>query len=105
MNLYIVQLYSEGLKNFAEVAMLFRRKNTQEGCGQQSSATRKMLMEDSRCTYQMFGMKELNIGSAAIHKIIHEVETYIPFFDVPIRQGSKVWVFEDDHTPTMVKKQ
>ncbi|GFV37450.1 uncharacterized protein TNCV_1157131 [Trichonephila clavipes] len=35
------------------------------------SAIRKMLMDDNRCTYQMIE-KELNIGSAAIHKIIHE---------------------------------
>lgn len=117
------------------------------------SAIRKMLMDDNRCTYQMI-QKELNIGSAAIHKIIHEElhmkkvvsrwvphnltehqkqervrisketlkllndgghriiskivtgdETYIPFFDVPTRQESKVWVFEDDPTPTMVKRQ
>ncbi|GFX39639.1 uncharacterized protein TNCV_2103831 [Trichonephila clavipes] len=26
-------------------------------------------------------------------------------FDLPTRQGSKVWVFEDDPTPTMVKRQ
>ncbi|GFX93786.1 hypothetical protein TNCV_1589621 [Trichonephila clavipes] len=32
-------------------------------------------------------------------------ETYMPFFDVPKRQESKVWVFEDDPTPTMVKSQ
>ncbi|GFU85290.1 histone-lysine N-methyltransferase SETMAR [Trichonephila clavipes] len=28
-------------------------------------------MDDNRCTYQMI-LRELNIGSAAIHKIIHE---------------------------------
>ncbi|GFT04880.1 uncharacterized protein TNCV_4712541 [Trichonephila clavipes] len=95
--------------------------------------------------------KELNIRSAAIHKIIHEElhfkkvwsvvcrqhqkeervricketlrmlndgghriipkivtgdETYIPFFfDVPTRQERKIWVFKDDPTPTMVKRQ
>ncbi|GFU23628.1 uncharacterized protein TNCV_2909881 [Trichonephila clavipes] len=31
-------------------------------------------------------------------------ETYMNFFDVPTRQESKVWVFEDT-TPTMVKRQ
>ncbi|PRD32537.1 UNVERIFIED_CONTAM: hypothetical protein NCL1_20122 [Trichonephila clavipes] len=30
-----------------------------------------MLMDDNLCIYQMI-QKELNIGSAAIHKIIHE---------------------------------
>ncbi|GFW50661.1 histone-lysine N-methyltransferase SETMAR [Trichonephila clavipes] len=35
------------------------------------SAIRKMLMDDNRCTYQMI-QKELNFGSAAIYKIIHE---------------------------------
>ncbi|PRD33225.1 UNVERIFIED_CONTAM: hypothetical protein NCL1_18093 [Trichonephila clavipes] len=35
------------------------------------SAIRKMLMDDNRCTYQMI-QKELNFGSAAICKIIHE---------------------------------
>ena len=30
---------------------------------------------------------------------------YIPFFDVPTRQEGKVWVFEDNTTPTMVKRQ
>ncbi|XP_071037148.1 histone-lysine N-methyltransferase SETMAR-like [Parasteatoda tepidariorum] len=35
------------------------------------SAIRKMLKDDNRCTYQII-QKEHNIGSAAIHKIIHE---------------------------------
>ncbi|GFX22657.1 histone-lysine N-methyltransferase SETMAR [Trichonephila clavipes] len=117
------------------------------------SATRKMLIDENRCTYQMT-QKELNIGSAALHKIIHEElrmkkvvcrwvshnltehqkeesvricketlkmlnygghhsiskivtgeKTLMPFFDVPTRQESKVCVFEDDSTPTVVKRQ
>ncbi|CAH2005934.1 unnamed protein product [Acanthoscelides obtectus] len=28
-------------------------------------------------------------------------ETYIPFYDVPRRQESRVWIHEDDPTPTM----
>ena len=32
-------------------------------------------------------------------------ETYMTFFDVPTRQESKVWIFEDDTMPTMVKRQ
>ncbi|PRD34364.1 UNVERIFIED_CONTAM: hypothetical protein NCL1_14889 [Trichonephila clavipes] len=32
-------------------------------------------------------------------------EMNIPFIDVPTRQESKIWVFEDDPTPTMVKRQ
>ncbi|GFW41965.1 uncharacterized protein TNCV_6741 [Trichonephila clavipes] len=32
-------------------------------------------------------------------------ETYILFFDLPSRQEIKLWVFEDDPTPTMVKRQ
>ena len=35
------------------------------------SALRKMLMDDNRSTYQII-QKELDIGSAAVHKIIHE---------------------------------
>ena len=35
------------------------------------SDIRKMLMDDNRCTYQII-QKELGIGSATIHKIIHE---------------------------------
>ncbi|PRD30964.1 UNVERIFIED_CONTAM: hypothetical protein NCL1_24807 [Trichonephila clavipes] len=44
-------------------------------------------------------------GHHIISKIVTSDETYIPFFDVPTRQESKVWVFEDDPTPTMVKRQ
>ncbi|GFX22554.1 uncharacterized protein TNCV_2784891 [Trichonephila clavipes] len=44
-------------------------------------------------------------GHRIISKIVTSDETYIPFFDVPTRQESKVWVFEDDPTPTMVKRQ
>ncbi|PRD27366.1 UNVERIFIED_CONTAM: hypothetical protein NCL1_35553 [Trichonephila clavipes] len=51
MNLYIVLLYSDSLKNFIEVAILFKMKNTQESLG--------MFMGDNRCTYQMI-QKELN---------------------------------------------
>ncbi|XP_015924023.3 histone-lysine N-methyltransferase SETMAR-like [Parasteatoda tepidariorum] len=117
------------------------------------SAIRKILKDDNHCTDQIM-QKEFNIGSTAIHKIIHDElhmkkvvcrwvphnrlehqkeervrisketlkllndgghriiskiitgdETYIPFFDVPTRQESKVWVFEDDTMPTMVKRQ
>ncbi|PRD30667.1 UNVERIFIED_CONTAM: hypothetical protein NCL1_25724 [Trichonephila clavipes] len=32
-------------------------------------------------------------------------ETYMPFYDVPTRQESKVWVFEDDPMPTILKSQ
>ncbi|GFV14464.1 uncharacterized protein TNCV_165911 [Trichonephila clavipes] len=32
-------------------------------------------------------------------------ETYVPFYDVTTRKESKVWVFEDDSMPTMVKSQ
>ncbi|GFV13027.1 histone-lysine N-methyltransferase SETMAR [Trichonephila clavipes] len=35
------------------------------------SVIRKMLMDDNRCTFQMIQM-ELNFGSTAIYKIIHE---------------------------------
>ncbi|PRD26773.1 UNVERIFIED_CONTAM: hypothetical protein NCL1_37184 [Trichonephila clavipes] len=70
-----------------------------------------MLVGDNRCTYQTI-QKELNILSTAIHKIIHEEshmkksdETYIQFFDIPTCQESKVWVFEDDSTPTIVERQ
>ncbi|PRD27510.1 UNVERIFIED_CONTAM: hypothetical protein NCL1_35157 [Trichonephila clavipes] len=40
-----------------------------------------------------------------ISKIVTGDETYMPFYDVPTRQESKVWIFEDDPTPTMVKSQ
>ncbi|GFX53249.1 uncharacterized protein TNCV_362431 [Trichonephila clavipes] len=32
-------------------------------------------------------------------------ETYIPFFDDPTRHERKVWIFEEDPTPTMVNRQ
>ncbi|GFU24167.1 uncharacterized protein TNCV_2007531 [Trichonephila clavipes] len=32
-------------------------------------------------------------------------ETCVSVSDVPKRQQSKVWVFEDDSTPTMLKRQ
>ncbi|PRD19899.1 UNVERIFIED_CONTAM: hypothetical protein NCL1_56112 [Trichonephila clavipes] len=41
----------------------------------------------------------------AIASFLNRDETLIPFFDVPTHQKSKVWVFEDDATPTMVKRQ
>ncbi|PRD25475.1 UNVERIFIED_CONTAM: hypothetical protein NCL1_40819 [Trichonephila clavipes] len=41
------------------------------------STIRKMLMNDNRCTYQMI-QKELNIGSAAMHKIIYEELHIVP---------------------------
>ena len=44
-------------------------------------------------------------GHHIISKIVTGDETYIPFFDVPTRQESKVWVFEDDPTPTILKRQ
>lgn len=44
-------------------------------------------------------------GHRIISKIITGDETYIPFYDVPTRQESKVWVFEDDPTPTTVKRK
>ncbi|GFV95081.1 uncharacterized protein TNCV_3708771 [Trichonephila clavipes] len=40
-----------------------------------------------------------------ISKVVTGDETYNPFFDVPTCQESKLWVFEDDHAPTMVKNQ
>ena len=40
-----------------------------------------------------------------IPKFVIDDETYIPIFDVPTRQESKIWIFEDDTTPTMVKRQ
>ncbi|GFV04809.1 retrovirus-related Pol polyprotein from transposon 297 [Trichonephila clavipes] len=44
-------------------------------------------------------------GQSIISKIITGEETYISFFDIPKRQESKVWVFKDDTTPTMMKRQ
>ncbi|GFY34594.1 uncharacterized protein TNCV_1372851 [Trichonephila clavipes] len=32
-------------------------------------------------------------------------QTYMPFYDVLTHQESKIWVFEDDPMPTMVKSQ
>ncbi|XP_071043147.1 histone-lysine N-methyltransferase SETMAR-like [Parasteatoda tepidariorum] len=46
-----------------------------------------------------------NGGHRIISKIVKVDETNIPFFDVPTRQKSKVWVFEDDLMPTVVKRQ
>ncbi|GFV10444.1 transposable element Tcb2 transposase [Trichonephila clavipes] len=51
----------------------------------------------------------LNLLKDGGHRIISMFvtgdETYIPFCDVPTRQGSKIWVFEDYPTLTMVKRQ
>ncbi|GFW66290.1 uncharacterized protein TNCV_1711891 [Trichonephila clavipes] len=44
-------------------------------------------------------------GSRIISKIVTDDERYIPFFDVPTCQESKVWIFEDDALPTKVKRQ
>lgn len=46
-----------------------------------------------------------NGGHQIFSKIVTGDETYIPFFDVPTRQESRVWIHEDDETPTMIKKQ
>ncbi|PRD24389.1 UNVERIFIED_CONTAM: hypothetical protein NCL1_43918 [Trichonephila clavipes] len=51
-------------------------------------------------------LKLLNDGSnRIISKIVTGDETCIPFSDVSTRQEGKVWIFEDDPTPTMVKRQ
>ena len=51
-------------------------------------------------------LKLLNNGKHyLISKIINDDETCIPFFDVPTHQKSKIWVFEDDPKPIMMKKQ
>lgn len=51
-------------------------------------------------------LKMLNDGgSSLISKIVTGDETYIPFYDCPTRQESRVWIHEDDPTPTTVKKQ
>ncbi|GFT04955.1 uncharacterized protein TNCV_4744911 [Trichonephila clavipes] len=44
-------------------------------------------------------------GHSIISKIVMDDETYMPFYDVPTRQESKAWVFEDDSMPTMVKSR
>lgn len=46
-----------------------------------------------------------NGGHQIFSKIVTGDETYIPFFDVPTRQESRVWIHEDEETPTMTKKQ
>ena len=43
-------------------------------------------------------------GHRIISKTVTGDETSIPFFDVLTRQESKTWIFEDDITPTMVKR-
>ncbi|GFU41406.1 uncharacterized protein TNCV_2171611 [Trichonephila clavipes] len=51
-------------------------------------------------------LKLLNDGDHRnICKIVTGDKTYIPFFKVPTRQESKVWIYEDDPMPTMVKRQ
>jgi len=44
-------------------------------------------------------------GHRIISKIVTGDETYIPFYDTPTRQESRVWIHEDDPTPTTPKKQ
>lgn len=55
----------------------------------------------SRQTLQMLSEG----GQRLISKIVTGDETYIPFYDTPTRQESRVWIHEDDPTPTTVKKQ
>ncbi|PRD19614.1 UNVERIFIED_CONTAM: hypothetical protein NCL1_56859 [Trichonephila clavipes] len=50
-------------------------------------------------------LKLPNYGHRFVSKIVMDDETYMPFYDVSTRQESKVWVFEDDPMPTMVKSQ
>lgn len=44
-------------------------------------------------------------GHRIISMTITGDEAYIPFYDVPTRSESRVWVHEVESTPTMVKKQ
>lgn len=44
-------------------------------------------------------------GHRIISKIVTGDETYIPFYDAPTRQESRVWIYEDDPTPTTPKRQ
>ncbi|GFV56976.1 histone-lysine N-methyltransferase SETMAR [Trichonephila clavipes] len=59
------------------------------------SAIRKMLMEDNRCTYQMI-QKELDFGSTAIYKIIHELLHMNKKYDID--QSHEVGRTEDSNS-------
>ncbi|PRD31730.1 UNVERIFIED_CONTAM: hypothetical protein NCL1_22723 [Trichonephila clavipes] len=92
MNLHVLLPYSDGLKNFVEVTHNFLQDEEYTGrprlavIPKNVFAIRKILMDDNRCTYQM-RQKEHNIGSAAIHKIIHEelrMKKVIFAFEFPI---------------------
>ncbi|GFW12329.1 uncharacterized protein TNCV_815841 [Trichonephila clavipes] len=117
MNLHVMLLYSDDFKNFAEVAVLFRTKNIQEDRSRQITYEKSSLcrwvphnltehQKEERVRISKETLKLLNDGDhRIISKIVTGDETYIPFFDIPTRQESKVWVFEDEPTPTMVKRQ
>jgi hypothetical protein len=55
----------------------------------------------ARQTLEMFN----NGGYRILSKIVTGDETHIPFFDVPTRQESRVWIHEDDPIPTIAQKQ
>ena len=44
-------------------------------------------------------------GHCIISKIVTSDVSNILFFDVPTPQENKIWIFEDDTTPTMMKRK
>ncbi|GFU81496.1 uncharacterized protein TNCV_4926271 [Trichonephila clavipes] len=53
--------------------------------------------------------KYLELPNDGSHSVISEIvkgdDAYIAFYGFPTRDNSKLWVFEDDPMPTIVKNQ
>ena len=61
--------------------------------------------KEERVRISKENLKLLNDGGhCIISKVVTADETHMPFYDAPTLQESKVWVFEDDTTPIMVKR-
>ncbi|GFW19640.1 histone-lysine N-methyltransferase SETMAR [Trichonephila clavipes] len=71
MNLHVVLLYLVGSGHNSLQNEEHTERPRSAVIPDNVSAIRKMFMDDNHCTYQMI-QKELNFGSTAIYKIIHE---------------------------------
>ncbi|GFX85540.1 hypothetical protein TNCV_3717111 [Trichonephila clavipes] len=80
MNLHVMLLYSDGLKNFEEVAIIFRMNNTQEGRGRQSTKTVKVIKLErqktltanwhiTKCLAEI--LQEVNVEELMLH---HDIQ-------------------------------
>lgn len=78
MKLHLVPLYSNSLQSLGKIEIPFldekhTRRSLSTVVPKNALPVRKMLIDDNHCTYQMI-QEELSIVTAAIHKIIHELQ-------------------------------